>query len=72
VQAFLSHGVARLKAGDGASAALGWLFVECSAPLIDRACAEVHVAPASANTLYAELRSLGAPPVPAWEARLSA
>lgn len=51
---------------------LGWLFAECSPALIEKACAEIKVPLQQAVHAYASFVSVGAPKVPAWEAKLAA
>lgn len=62
----LRHGSAALV-GNPVADVLGWLFVECRPPLIERACVEAGLPTHRAATVYASLVAAGAPRVPAWE-----
>lgn len=73
VVSVLSQGATSLVGKDPAVVfALGSIFDECSAQLIQKACAEAHLAPSSALKSYASLVSAGAHRVPSWDSQIAA
>lgn len=73
VVAVLSQGATSLVGKDPAAAfALGSIFDECSAQLIQKACAEAQLAPSAALKAYASLVSVGAHRVPSWDHQVAA